>query len=115
MVAFLRDHNLYVVGTEGGPRAGCDDRRAMRGCYTANWIGFTRKSCTDVASTRAYWWSPDSKWIALLRLDESPVPDYTVADNIPYHPNLEVSGIPDRRRSSSSSGSGCRARCWRRR
>jgi dipeptidyl-peptidase-4 len=29
-----------------------------------------------------------------LRLDESVVPEYTVADDIPYHPDLEVTGYP---------------------
>jgi dipeptidyl-peptidase-4 len=42
----------------------------------------------------AYWWSPDSTKLAYLRLDESPVPDFTVVDHIPYHQRLEVTPYP---------------------
>ncbi len=43
---------------------------------------------------RGYWWSPDSSRVAFLRLDERPVPEYTVADHIPYRPALEVTDYP---------------------
>jgi dipeptidyl-peptidase-4 len=43
---------------------------------------------------RAFWWSPDSKRIAFLQIDERPVPKYTVTDHIPYRPMLEVTGYP---------------------
>ena len=32
---------------------------------------------------RGYWWSPDSTRLAFLQLDERPVPEYTVVDDIP--------------------------------
>ena len=38
---------------------------------------------------RAYWWSPDSSHIAFLQLDETAVPEYTLVDDIPYHPDVE--------------------------
>jgi dipeptidyl-peptidase-4 len=43
---------------------------------------------------RGYWWSPDSTHIAFLRLDEQPVPEYTVIDDIPYRPVPEVTDYP---------------------
>ena len=43
---------------------------------------------------RGYWWSPDSTRIAFLQLNEQPVPEYTVVDHSPYHPELEVTDYP---------------------
>jgi dipeptidyl-peptidase-4 len=43
---------------------------------------------------RGYWWSPDSTRIAFLQLDERPVPEYTVVDDIPYRPTVEVTDYP---------------------
>ncbi|HEU5162276.1 MAG TPA: DPP IV N-terminal domain-containing protein, partial [Thermoanaerobaculia bacterium] len=43
---------------------------------------------------KGYWWSPDSRAIAALRLDESPVPFFTVVDHIPYHLELETYRYP---------------------
>ena len=43
---------------------------------------------------RGYWWSPDSTRVAFLQLDERPVPEYTVVDDIPYRPNVEVTDYP---------------------
>jgi len=42
----------------------------------------------------AYWWSPDSTTIVFLRIDESPVPEFTVVDHIPYDQKLEVTPYP---------------------
>jgi len=42
----------------------------------------------------AYWWSPDSTKLAYLRLDERPVPEFTVVDHIPYDQTLEVTPYP---------------------
>ena len=43
---------------------------------------------------QGFWWSPDSSRVAFLRLDERPVPEYTVTDHIPYRPELEVTDYP---------------------
>ena len=43
---------------------------------------------------KAYWWSPDSKSIAYLQLDEKPVPRFTVVDHIPYPQQLENENYP---------------------
>src|SRR6185295_2756376 len=43
---------------------------------------------------RAYWWSPDASRIAFLRLDEKGVPRYTIVDDIPYRPTVEVYPYP---------------------
>jgi len=43
---------------------------------------------------RAFWWSPDSTRLAFLRLDEQPVPEFTVVDHIPHRQQLEVFDYP---------------------
>ena len=43
---------------------------------------------------RAHWWSPDSRRLAFLRLDEAQVPRYTIVDEIPQHPAVEVYPYP---------------------
>ena len=43
---------------------------------------------------RSYWWSPDSSRLAFLRLDEKGVPRYTIVDDIPYRPTVEVYPYP---------------------
>ncbi len=43
---------------------------------------------------KAYWWSPDSRRIAFLRLDEAGVPVATVVDHVPVHQELEVTPYP---------------------
>src|SRR5207244_5950898 len=43
---------------------------------------------------RAYWWSPDSKYIAFLRLDESPVPKFIIPNDIPTDQDVETTYYP---------------------
>ena len=38
--------------------------------------------------------SPDSTRVAFLQLDERPVPEYTVVDDIPYRPTVEITDYP---------------------
>ncbi len=41
-----------------------------------------------------YWWSPDSKRIAFLELDESPVPRVPIVEFLPTHPTVEWQRYP---------------------
>ena len=68
---------------------------------TAAWTGSIRKNCMDEGNFEAYWWSPDSTKLAYLRLDERPVPEFTVVDHIPYDQGLEVTPYPKAGRSES--------------
>ena len=45
-------------------------------------------------TTRAFWWSPDSSWIAFLQLDERPVPEFALVDHLPYRQKLEAFDYP---------------------
>ena len=41
-----------------------------------------------------YFWSPDSKEIVFLHMDETKVPTYPITDWLPTHPNVENEKYP---------------------
>jgi dipeptidyl-peptidase 4 len=93
LVAFVRGNNLYVVDvaarqevaltTDGGPQL-------LNG--KLDWL--YQEEIYGRGRFRGYWWSPDSTRVAFLQLDERPVPEYTVVDDIPYRPTVEVTDYP---------------------
>ena len=93
LVAFVRGNNLHVVDvsarqeraltTDGGPQL-------LNG--KLDWL--YQEEIYGRGRFRGYWWSPDSSRLAFLQLDERPVPEYTVVDDIPYRPNVEVTDYP---------------------
>lgn len=92
-VSFVRNHDLHVVPAAGGPEVrlttdGSDD--VLNGIL--DWL--YQEEIYGRGVFRGYWWSPDSKQIAFLRLDETGVPRYTLVDDIPYHPEVEVTPYP---------------------
>ena len=92
-VAFIRDNDLYVMTvtsrretrltTDGGPDL-------LNG--KLDWV--YQEEIYGRGIFRGYWWSPDSSRIAMLQLDESNVPRFTIVDHIPYHQKLEVINYP---------------------
>jgi dipeptidyl-peptidase-4 len=88
LVAFVRAHNLYVADANaGGEKALTTDGgpRILNGVL--DWV--YEEEIYGRGEKRAYWWSPDSKQIAFLHLDDRPVPTFTVVDYIPYDPDVE--------------------------
>jgi dipeptidyl-peptidase 4 len=93
LVAFVRDNNLHVVDvatsrqwaltTEG------NDQRLMG---ILDWV--YQEEVYGRGDFQGYWWSPDSRHIALLSLDETPVHRYTVTDHMPFRQSLEVTPYP---------------------
>jgi dipeptidyl-peptidase-4 len=84
-VAFIKDNNLYVAAvcsreelalTEDGSET------LLNGVL--DWV--YSEELYGRGNYRAYWWSPDSSHIAFLQLNDQPVPQYTLVDDIPYHP-----------------------------
>src|SRR5262249_50066110 len=43
---------------------------------------------------KAFWWSPDSKHLAFLRLDDTKLKKFTVVDELPLHQNVEQTTYP---------------------
>ncbi len=93
MVAFVRGNDLYVVDT-----ATATERKLTSDGSTdvlngkLDWV--YQEEIYGRGLFRAYWWSPDSKTLAYLRLGEQPVPTFTVVDHLPIHQELEVTRYP---------------------
>jgi len=89
-VAFLRKHNLYVQQvTEGSPRqlTNDTDENILNG--EVDWV------YSEELSVRSnYFWSPESKEIAYLQMDEKLVPTYPITDWLPTHPKVEEEKYP---------------------
>ena len=93
LLGFVRNNNMYVydiasqrerrLTTDGSPKI-------LNG--RLDWV--YQEELYGRGNFEAYWWSPDSTKLAYLRLDENPVPEFTVVDHIPYHQTLEVTPYP---------------------
>ena len=93
LLAFVRDHDLYAVSVDNGQH-----RRLTRdgSCDILNgvldWV--YQEEIFGRGDFKGFWWSPDSKYLAYLQLDESAVPASTVGNHGPVHMNLEPMKYP---------------------
>jgi dipeptidyl-peptidase-4 len=92
-VSFVRNNNLYVVdlGT-GRERALTTDGGENVFNGSLDWV--YEEELYGRGNKRGYWWSPDSKRIAYLRLDEKDVADFPVVDHIARAQVLENTAYP---------------------
>ena len=92
-VAFVRSHNLYAVDVTGQKEiALTTDGSAETLNGKLDWL--YQEEIYGRGNFRGFWWSPDSARLAFLQLDERPVPEYTVVDDISYRPIVEVTDYP---------------------
>jgi dipeptidyl-peptidase-4 len=93
LVAFVSEHDLWVVGVDGGlVRALTVDGDEDHLYGRLDWL--YQEEVYGRGNFGAYWWSPDSKRIALLVLDQTPVPEYTIVDHRKVRPDTEVMRYP---------------------
>ena len=93
LVAFVRDHNLYVVDIDTRTEVALTtDGSPERLNGILDWL--YQEEIYGRGRFRGYWWSPDSTRVAFLQLDERGVPEYTVVDDVPYQPTIEVTRYP---------------------
>ena len=87
-IAFIKNHNLFVA-TIGSPteRALTSDGSDVLLNGRLDWV--YSEELYGRGKHRGYWWSPDSSHIAFLQFDERAVPEYTLVDDLPYHPTVE--------------------------
>ena len=93
MLGFVRGNNMYVydLANQQERRLTADGSpKIFNG--RLDWV--YQEELYGRGNFEAYWWSPDSTKLAYLRLDENPVPEFTVVDHIPYHQVLEVTAYP---------------------
>jgi dipeptidyl-peptidase-4 len=92
-VSFVRGGNLYVVGADGaGERALTSDGGPDVLNGKLDWV--YEEELYGRGKYRAHWWSPDSRAIAFLRLDEKDVPRYTLVDDVMTPIQVEVVPYP---------------------
>ncbi len=92
-VAFIRGNNLCVVDVATRKETqltkdGGDD--VFNG--SLDWV--YQEEVYGRGNFHAYWWSPDSKHLAFLRLDEKPVKRFTIVDQIPTMQKVEQQPYP---------------------
>ena len=94
MISFVRENNLYVedLGMQRRERALTRDGSAKILNGRLDWV--YQEELYGRGNFGAYWWSPDSTTIVFLRFDETPVPEFTVVDHIPWYQNVEVTAYP---------------------
>ena len=90
-ISYLHDHNLYVLplGVSTAPAALTNTRDAAVLNGEIDWVYLEE---LNVRSN--YFWSPDSKQLAYLQMNETQVPDYPLADWIPVHAIVDQQKYP---------------------
>lgn len=91
-IAFVRNHSLSVVhlkdpGTPTRVMAPAQNEWTLNG--EVDWV---YEEELDVRSN--YFWSPDSKALAFLQMNEGDVPIYPITDWIPVHANIAPQRYP---------------------
>lgn len=95
-VSFVRGNNLYVVDVEKANEKQLtrDGREGAKPIYNGYLDWVYEEELYGRGQKRGYWWSPDSKLIAFLRLDETPVPKFVLPNDITTDQIVENTDYP---------------------
>ncbi len=89
-VAYTRKHNMYVR-----PVSGKNEKQLTKDAGDSLFNGDIDWVYAEELGVRSnYFWSPDSREIVFLHMDETRVPVYPITDWIPTHPNVENEKYP---------------------
>ena len=89
-VSYVRKHNLYVR-----PVSGKSERQLTRDTEENLFNGDIDWVYAEELAVRSnYFWSPDSKEMVFLHMDESKVPTYPLVNLIPTHPTVDNEKYP---------------------
>ena len=89
-VAYVRKHNLYVR-----PISGKDEKQLTKDTGENLFNGDIDWVYAEELAVRSnYFWSPDSKEIVFLHMDETKVPIYPITDWMPTHPSVDNEKYP---------------------
>ena len=90
-LSYLRDHNLYSFRMKDNvPPLRLTDSQG--GHILNGEVDWVYEEELDVRSN--YFWSPDSRRIAYLQSNETPVPEYPIEDWIPPHATVDMQRYP---------------------
>ena len=93
-VAFVKKNDLYTVDTATGAVSQITtdgSESVLNG--KLDWV-YGEEFEEACVSGRAYKWSPDGRYIAFLRLDQSAVPEIPIVDFLQTHPTLKKQRYP---------------------
>jgi dipeptidyl-peptidase 4 len=92
-VSFVRGMNLFVVETATAKEKQLtrDGSEKILNGYL-DWV--YEEELYGRGNKRGYWWSPDSRYIAFLRTDESPVPKFVLTDDTKDNQAVENTDYP---------------------
>jgi dipeptidyl-peptidase-4 len=95
-VSFVRHNDLFVVDSiKGGEKQLTrDGREGAKAIYNGYLDWVYEEELYGRGNKRGYWWSPDSRFLAFLRTDESPVPHFTIVNDIPIVQDVEMTFYP---------------------
>ncbi len=93
-LAYTRSNNLFACELE----TGLEQQLTSDGSETitngwASWVYYEEILGRD-SRYAAFWWSPDSRKIAFLRFDDSPVPTFPIFHAAGVHGELEIQRYP---------------------
>ncbi len=92
-IGFVRDNNLFTIDmATGRERQLTTDGNEQTLNGKLDWV--YDEEVYGRGSSVGYWWSPDSKRITFLQLDEKPVPIMTIVDHIAYRPTVQQYPYP---------------------
>ncbi len=89
-LSYIRKHNLVVKHIDGGGEKELTtngDDNLLNG--EVDWV-----YSEELEVRSNYFWSPDSRRIALLQMDQTKVPTYPITDFIPQHPTVYQEKYP---------------------
>ena len=89
-LAFLRRHNLVVAKGDGNGQLQLThdtDDNILNG--EVDWL-----YAEELDVRHNYFWSPDSRQVLFLQMDETAVPAYPIADLIPTQPTVDMQKYP---------------------
>lgn len=92
-LAYVRKHNLYVRPVSA--KSSGDEKQLTRDTGDNLLNGDIDWVYAEELGVRSnYFWSPDSKEIAFLHMDETNVPTYPITDWMPTHPTVDQEKYP---------------------
>ncbi len=91
--SYVAEGNLYVVETGTATEHAVSDDGSEGLLYgKLDWV--YQEEIYGRGNFNAQWWSPDSRHLAFLRIDESNVHPFTVIDHIPTRLEVETTNYP---------------------
>jgi dipeptidyl-peptidase-4 len=92
-LAYVKENDLYALDLGSGK----ETRLTTKGGALVfngrlDWV--YEEELAQRRSGRAYEWAPDSRSLAYIRLEETPVPEYPIVDWMPAHPNVSPQRYP---------------------